>query len=412
MLKFLRFLRGYFYFVCEGTFSQKIISICAKARVVLWDLKGEKGKLAGCALQKDIDFLISAASEAGCDINIVYVKGAPKFIEKNKKRMGLAIGLALFLMIINVLSMFIWNIDINCSDDICISDTMQKIESLGIHKGLLKFGIDQNEKNREIMRNLNDTAWVSVNVDGVNLEIEISKQEKKPQILETETKSNIKAARSGQITEINTKSGTKECKIGDAVIKGQVLISGICEDILGGLRICHAEGEVIADTQYTVDISVPYNIKRTVLSKEYYEKNDVEILGVKIPVYFYYPEEKDFLTAQSNCAYCFSDTKIPVILKNTRLYPAKEECLTISEEQAKQTATMILQLKKLFCFSDKEIKDVKLKYIKDAKKLNLCAEINCSEDIGEQHELLLDENLRLSPDDPNEEAPQNNTDSG
>jgi similar to stage IV sporulation protein len=230
--------------------------------------------------------------------------------------------------------------------------------------------------------------------------------------LETETKSNIKAARSGQITEINTKSGTKECKIGDAVIKGQVLISGICEDILGGLRICHAEGEVIADTQYTVDISVPYNIKRTVLSKEYYEKNDVEILGVKIPVYFYYPEEKDFLTAQSNCAYCFSDTKIPVILKNTRLYPAKEECLTISEEQAKQTATMILQLKKLFCFSDKEIKDVKLKYIKDAKKLNLCAEINCSEDIGEQHELLLDENLRLSPDDPNEEAPQNNTDSG
>ena len=398
MLKLLRFLRGYFYFTCEGAFPQKIISACAKAGIVLWNLHGEKGKLTGCALEKNIEFLVSAASKAGCDINIIYVKGAPKFIKKNKNRIGLAVGLALFLVIINVLSMFIWNIDINCSDDICISDTMKKIESLGIHKGLFKFGIDQNEKNREIMRNLNDTAWVSVNVDGVNLEIEISKQEKKPQILETETKSNIKAARSGQITEINTKSGTKECKVGDAVIKGQVLISGIFEDVLGGLHICHAEGEVIADTQYTVDISVPYNIKRTVLSEEYYEKINLEILGVNIPVYFYYPEENNFVTAQSNCAYCFNDVKIPVILKNTRLYPSEEECLTISEEQAKQTANTLFQLKKLFCFSDKDIKNIKLNYTKNSKNLNLCAEINCSENIGEQNELLLDKDLQLDKD--------------
>lgn len=68
---------------------------------------------------------------------------------------------------------------------------------------------------------------MSINIKGVRAEVVVRESPKKPKIEDLTIPADVVAERDGVILEIGAKRGKKMVKNGDAVLKGEVLISGL-----------------------------------------------------------------------------------------------------------------------------------------------------------------------------------------
>ena len=63
LVAFLRWLFGYLSFTAEGTFPESLMNLAARRGIHLWNMKGEEGRVSGCAREKDIRALKEIAEK-------------------------------------------------------------------------------------------------------------------------------------------------------------------------------------------------------------------------------------------------------------------------------------------------------------------------------------------------------------
>lgn len=107
----------------------------------------------------------------------------------------------------------------------------------------------------------------------------------KPEMENQETPCNIKAAFSGQILRIEVYEGTAVAKVGEAVVEGQLLISGMVEDTNKNVTLIkHASGRVVASTTRRFEVSVPLQKEVTYTVGEPVMRKSMDLFGVRIPL--------------------------------------------------------------------------------------------------------------------------------
>ena len=79
----------------------------------------------------------------------------------------------------------------------------------------------------------------------------------KPEMIDNDEPFDIFARKEGFIVEVRALAGSAQVQRGQAVSRGQLLISGAVEDITGGVRGVHAYGEVTARTYYEINAICP-----------------------------------------------------------------------------------------------------------------------------------------------------------
>ena len=83
----LRLLLGYVRVEIEGYYIERFINICQLRKILIWNLKREKGvKLYINIGIKDYKKLREISRKTNCKIKILKKKGLPFFINKYKKR--------------------------------------------------------------------------------------------------------------------------------------------------------------------------------------------------------------------------------------------------------------------------------------------------------------------------------------
>jgi hypothetical protein len=117
---------------------------------------------------------------------------------------------------------------------------------------------DLQIKQLEIMglNRLPTLAWISVNPSGCVARVEVTERKPTPQVLDLTQPSDMVAVRDGRIVSVTVVSGQKCVRAGEAVSAGTVLISGRGQDELGE-RLYRAYGEVWAQTERRITVSVP-----------------------------------------------------------------------------------------------------------------------------------------------------------
>lgn len=145
----------------------------------------------------------------------------------------------------------------------------ERAEACGI-----TFGASRREVRSEKMKNallaaVPQLQWAGINTYGCRAVISV-KERSEPQEQETvDEVSSIIAASDGVIRQITLHRGNQLCKVGQAVRKGQVLISGYTDCGIC-IRATRAEGEVIAETERKISAVMPleYAKKRQPLRQE------------------------------------------------------------------------------------------------------------------------------------------------
>ena len=306
-LNFIRFIFGYVSFTARGGFPERFLNLCSLNRIVLWGLKNNGGVIFACTDCASYKKIRSVARKSGMRIRIKRKHGLPFFLEKHKRRAGILAGLFICIAVIIILSTRIWSIDVIGNINVPSEKIIGVFEELGVRKGVSGAKIDIKSTEFAALQKLDGLSWLNINISGSKALIEVREAVESPQIDEDETPADLVAARDGIITIIRPFNGTAEQKVGNAVVKGDLLISGIEENGDLTVSFCKAKGYVVARTNRSVKYVQPTKItamKPLKIRKQfilnflsfsipfgtaksddcYYEKSEVIINGVTLPV--------------------------------------------------------------------------------------------------------------------------------
>ena len=257
----VRLLFGYVRIEVEGYYIERFINICTNSKILIWNLKREKGvKLYLSIGVNDFKKLSAIARKTNCKIKILRKKGIPFLLNRYKKRKIFAIFLILVMLIIFISSKYVWNVNISVKDDLQLENIEEDIKLLGISKGVKKDEIDTDKVINELRLKRDDIAWVGIDIEGTTVKINIVKADKAPNIVNNSDYCNIVASKSGVIQKIIAQNGTAVVNVGDTVQKGDILIAGYMEGKYTDTRYVHSMGEVEALVSYQKSKEVKFKV--------------------------------------------------------------------------------------------------------------------------------------------------------
>lgn len=256
----IKLIIGYVRIEVEGYYIERFINICTNKKILIWNLKREKGvKLYLSIGINDFKKLSAIARKTNCKVKILRKRGVPFLLNRYKKRKLFAIFLILILALIFTSSRYVWNVDISIKDNLELENISEDIENLGITRGIPKNRINTEKVINELRLQRDDIAWVGIDIVGTSVKISIVKADKSPDIIKNTDYCNIVAKKAGTIQKITAQNGTAVVNVGDTVQKGDILIAGYMEGKYTDTRYVHSLGEVDAIILYEKSKEVRFN---------------------------------------------------------------------------------------------------------------------------------------------------------
>ena len=185
-------------------------------------------------------------------IHILNRHGPAFFFYRHKRRWWFLLGMTVFAGMIYILSLFVWQIDIDGNRKYTDALILQALAQMDVKTGCRKSEIDLPEIEEELRIMYNEITWVSASITGTKLQIElregdlkisgssgggqtgnvkrVENRENNPKTQngesETDLPANLVADEDAIITNLVVRRGTVAVRYGDEVKKGDVLIEG------------------------------------------------------------------------------------------------------------------------------------------------------------------------------------------
>lgn len=281
IIRLIRSLLGYVVFTGTGGFPERFINLCVKYRVPLWDLKNHGERFSGKTTIHGYKEIRPAAHRSGVRLHIQEKRGLPFLTAKNKKRVGLLIGLMVAVLLVGVLSSMIWTVSVEGNDQIPEEQILAVAEDLGVKMGVRRKKLDAQSIADALLREIDGLSWAALNIDASKAVIEVRESIPKPEISDTQTPANIIAAEDGILTKIEVYSGTAALPVDSAVLKGDLLISGVVKNLDNSETLKGAQGNVYAKVRRDMLFACPETPFLACSSVN--ERKVLYIFGLKIP---------------------------------------------------------------------------------------------------------------------------------
>lgn len=380
MLFLYRFFCGILEIELSGIYPEKIFTLFAQNRIAVWNSRFQNKKIRLFITVRDFMKLPEILKKSGIRVHILTKKGFPFFVKKYKKRLGIFVGIALFFVILQFMSGFIWSIEIVGNKTVSKSEILAVCEEFKIKSGTRKSVIDTKNTPQELLLKMDKLSWCSFNIEGCRLTVNVT--EIKPKAEDNSVATNLKARCDGVIKKIDVTSGNCVVKVGDIVKKGDLLVSGIIENA-SDTKFVHSIGSIIAETQEIVTLEEEL-IKEVVHPIGKVRKKCVlEVFGIKIPLYIG-KFSGEFQTVNSERNLKLFSQNLPIKIYTKKFIFIKK----YTKRQTFQEASQVLE-KKLLSNQNKNgyiIKDKNI--INDKNKAVLTAVITKKEDITYSENLI------------------------
>lgn len=332
-------------------------------------------------------FVSSACRKGGIKVCRMGAAGLPHLIYKYRKRWGIAAGGALALALMLLSNDYLWDIRVDGNERVTYSYVVNALSESGFRVGARLDSLDIDRTETLVLLGSDEISWMSINMNGTVAEVQIREATVPP---ETEEKrhANIIAARDGQVEYFELFSGEPAVKEGSAVRKGELLVSGVRDEKLGGFTVGRAEGKVFAVTERVFNIEVPL---------EYEKKSATESRTVGKYVIFFSKEIKIFKRNTPNSENCdtidnasvfrfFGGARLPFGIRTEKEVTYETSIERYSDAEAMDIAYYRLSRELESELSEAQIlkKTVTSELTEDAYILN-CT-VRCIENIGQSVE--------------------------
>lgn len=220
------FLTGYLTLIVEGKGLEKLINMAVSRGLYLWDVKWiAPGKAKVKIRLSGFKALRHMARRSRCRFRISGKGGLPFKVARARKRKMLLAGAVLSVVLIYIMSSFIWFVEVKGNKKIPAGRVIDTAQEAGLSMGTLKYGVDKDKIEKYIRNEIPEVAWVGVQITGTRALIEIAEKIIVP--VPDNSPGNVVAKKDGLVEELLVLSGKASVSEGTTVKKGDVLISGI-----------------------------------------------------------------------------------------------------------------------------------------------------------------------------------------
>ena len=258
-IKIWNYFKGYVIIRVEGLTLERLLNLAASHDIYLWDVKRINNiVLEMKSTTRGFKELKKIVKKVGCRVEITNKTGFPFLLMKLRERKMWVGGFLLFWAIIFFLSSLIWKIDIVGNEQTPREEIISLLKNNNITVGKIKYRLDKEDIKDLLIENYDYFSFVSVNIKGTKLTIEVKEQDLPPERVDKNYPCHIVAKKKGVIVKVVPKNGKAVVEKGKVVNPGEILITGIITSEFGGeTHLVHAEGEVLALTRYSSIIREP-----------------------------------------------------------------------------------------------------------------------------------------------------------
>ena len=295
-IKLIRWLKGYIKLNIEGTYKDRFINICTKNNVNMWGMNSCEKNITTYMLYNDYKNTRKYIDKTDVSIQIIEKIGLPFLCKAYKKRYGFMLGIALFFFLIYSFTSYIWDINVIGESIYTKEEIVKNVRDNYVDIGTPIEDINCEELEKILRVEYDKVAWISCELKGTQLNIEITETIEQDTIKVSNNPCNIIAAKDGVVTKIVTRNGKTIKTIGEEVKKGDVIITGV-------INIYNDYDELI-ETNYVPSDGDVYAI----VENEYYDEFDLEYYdkvytGNETKGYSIFFMNKSYETKKANVEY-------------------------------------------------------------------------------------------------------------
>lgn len=327
------------------------------------------------------DYFIDFICKNKYNYEIVYVKGIYFIAKKYLKRFGICLGIVLGLIFTAFLSDIALKFE---SKDDINDDLKDEIVEILDENGI-KLGGKISEMNFEsaeisILSGCEEISFASIAHENSVIKIDVDLFDEKAYSERRRIPSNIVASENAIIVDTVVRSGTLEVLIGEAVSKGDVLVSGIEEYRNNKTYYLHSSADIIAEYSKTMRFYVPYSSQRRIKNSTWYNLSII-LFDTEFPFIRYRDKEIDFEIERNFSVFGF---EFPIGYSYSKLSDYIYVDTEISTDEAIKRANMIANNFEKYILKDVKIKSKEYEVIYLSEGVVLEAKYDLIGDIGVQ----------------------------
>lgn len=390
------FFTGYVTVEVRGEHPERFFQLCMdELQIVVWDIQREsltscKGKMR----LRDIKHIRHIRKNTHYKITFIERSGYPFIWRQWMKKKHIVLSVVLSFFLVFALSNIIWSIQVTGVSSDVEEKIIQALHDEQVKKGNWMFSVGTpSHIQHTLMEEVPELLWVGVEKKGTSFLLE-GIEKKRVELIEDEAPRNLIASKKGVITYMHVSKGEPLVRVNDAVEKGDILVSGLIEradeDDEERTTVV-SEGEVIAETWYEVDVTVPLESRIEKVTGEQMNRWYVHVASLPIRLWGWKdpPYEDVFIEEDQQPLYFlqwktpFSISKITMHEKRpiTETY-TKDEAILIAIEQVHKDIRM--QLGQGAIIKDEKV----LHETEESGKVSVQLLITVEEDIVDTEPLL------------------------
>ncbi len=202
------------------------------------------------------EYILKKAEKSGTTVKKTHIAPITSYFLQLRSRPLLIFGIALILILTLFLPTRILQVEVTGNHSVADKYIIEAVAQCGV-----SFGAKRNEIRSEVVKNkllemLPQLQWAGVNTYGCRAVISVQEKSSEPKENSKWIISSLVASNDGIISSITATKGNALCSVGQAVKKGQVLISGYW-DCGNKIQATKAEGEIFAYTKRDLSVIIP-----------------------------------------------------------------------------------------------------------------------------------------------------------
>ncbi len=340
LVKLINWLSGYLCIHIYGTAPERFINLCCNKKIFIWNLQRIEDGYQFHIMARKYKSLKPIAKKTGIVPKITQKTGFPFLMHRYRKRKGFFVGILICIVLVYILSLFIWDISIVGGSKYTPEFMLGFLKDKNVYTGIKKNKVDCQEIEETIRLAFNDIGWVSAEMKGTRLIIQITETNMPAPAQKTMEPSHIVATKDGIIKAIITRAGTPMVKVGDVVKKGDILVSGIIAikgdfDEILRLQPVVADADLQCRSYYnykdTLKMNYIDNVFTGSMKKGYY----ISFFGKKL--FLYNPSnsyDKYDIIVNENTLHITNSFYLPIRYGTITTREYVEEDKTYTEEEA------------------------------------------------------------------------------
>lgn len=253
----------------ESGFPERILNLCAEYGITFWDLRWSSPvEFTFTMTRRDWKRLRRLSKKIDCDLTAMEWRGTPFFLGRIRYRYGLWVTLILCSTLLFLSSFFIWDFRVEGNQSVSKQEILRALDKCGVGFGTYGLSVDSPQLRNQILVEIPELSYIAVNVKGCRAYVQVRERIPAPEIISKREPGNTVASKDALVTAIQPWDGEKMVLPGTTVKTGQLLISGVVQDDVSGVRYLRGMGKVYGRTWYHLQCRVPLTVEEKVYTGE------------------------------------------------------------------------------------------------------------------------------------------------